>query len=163
MLVYRAATCSVLVLPEVFRIIVFYGDDFTFVFVFYAELGSTADTCTASVYGACGACVSVFSAQLGSTTDTCGASVYVNHIFPGVSVFSAQLGSTADTCGPSVYGVFHFYVYLWIMDPQVDSRPALYSSSCGAHLDVVHCPFGWFYHRCHYIFRDLALFVDRLP
>ena len=97
--VYRAATCSVLVLPEVFRIIGFYGDDFTFVFVFYAELGSTADTCTASVYGACGACVSVFSAQLGSTTDTCGASVYVNHIFPGVSVFSAQLGSTADTCG----------------------------------------------------------------
>ena len=74
--VYRAATCSVLVLPEVFRIIGFYGDDFTFVFVFYAELGSTADTCTASVYGACEACVSVFSAQLGSTADTCGSSFY---------------------------------------------------------------------------------------
>ena len=74
--VYRAATCSVLVLPEVFRIIGFYWDDFTFVFVFYSELGSTADTCTTSVYGACEACVSVFSAQLGSTTDTCGASVY---------------------------------------------------------------------------------------
>ena len=29
-----------------------HGDGFTFVFVFYAELGSTADTCTASVYGA---------------------------------------------------------------------------------------------------------------
>ena len=56
--------------------------------------------------------VSVFSAQLGSTADTCGASVYeafrknfnVLHAkwFPGddfmfVSVFSAELGSTVDT------------------------------------------------------------------
>ena len=42
--------------------------------------------------------VSVFSAELGSTVDTCGASVW----FPGddfmfVSVFSAELGSTVDT------------------------------------------------------------------
>ena len=44
--------------------------------VFSAQLGSKVDTCTASVYGACEACVSVFSAQLGSTADTCSASVY---------------------------------------------------------------------------------------
>ena len=48
--------------------------------------------------------VSVFSAELGSTADTCGASVW----FPGydfmfVSVFSALLGSIMDTCTALVY------------------------------------------------------------
>ena len=37
------------------------GDDFMFVSVFSAELGSSADTCTASVYGA-------FCAQLQSSS-----------------------------------------------------------------------------------------------
>ena len=39
-------------LPEVFRFLDFLGDDFRFVSVFCAELGSTADTCGASVYEA---------------------------------------------------------------------------------------------------------------
>ena len=48
-----------------------------------------------------------------------------------VSVYSALLGSTLDTSFVSVYGVFHIlYVYWWIMDPEVDSRPALFSALC---------------------------------
>ena len=57
--------------------------------------------------------VSVFSPELGSTADTCTASVYeafwnlgfsLGDDFRIVSVFSAELGSTADTCTASVYG-----------------------------------------------------------
>ena len=45
------------------------GDDFKFVSVFGARLGSIVDTCSASVYGAFGR-VAVFSVMLGSTVDT---------------------------------------------------------------------------------------------
>ena len=45
-------------------------------------------------------------------------------------------------------------------DVQRDVR--VHSSSCGAHRDVVHSPFGWLYYRCHYNCRDLVLFVGRL-
>ena len=44
---------------------------------------------------------------------------------------------------------------------QLDFR--VHSSSCGAHCDVVHSPFEWFYHRRHCNCRDLVLFVGRLP
>ena len=43
-----------------------------------------------------------------------------------------------------------------------DSAGAVRSSSCGAHRGVVHSPFEWLYHRCHYNCRDLVLFVGRL-
>ena len=43
-----------------------------------------------------------------------------------------------------------------------DSAGAVHSSSCGAHRGVVHNPFGWLYHRCHYYCRDFVLFVGRL-
>ena len=39
----------------------------------------------------------------------------------------------------------------------------VHSSSCGALCGVVHSPFEWFYHRCHCNYRDLVLFVGRLP
>ena len=45
------------------------GDDFKFVSVFSALLGSIVDTCSASVYGAFGR-VAVFSVVLGSRVDT---------------------------------------------------------------------------------------------
>ena len=57
------------------------GDDFRIVSVFSAELGSTADTCAASVYEAFW---------------TRGFSLGDDFMF--VSVFSAELGSAADTC-----------------------------------------------------------------
>ena len=61
---------------------------------FSAELGSTADTCTASVYGACGRSSRSFPCwTLGDD-------------FKIVSVFSAELGSTVDTCLASVYAAF---------------------------------------------------------
>ena len=43
-----------------------------------------------------------------------------------------------------------------------DSAGAAHSSSCGAHRGVVHSPFGWLHHRCHYYCRDFVLFVGRL-
>ena len=61
---------------------VFLGDDFRIVSVFCAELGSTADTCSASVYVA-------FWKNL--TFLVSGRRLHV------VSVFSAELGSPADT------------------------------------------------------------------
>ena len=36
------------------------------------------------------------------------------------------------------------------------------SSCCGAHCDVVHSPFEWFYLRRHCHCRDPVLFVGRL-
>ena len=64
---------------------VFLGDDFWFVSVFSVELGSTADTCLASVYEAFWKNFSYFSWFLGDD-------------FKIVSEFSASLGSAVDTC-----------------------------------------------------------------
>ena len=99
----------------------FYGDDFTFVFVFYAVLGSTADTCTASVYGAA-------------------------HHLRVVSAIRAWLWYVYGLGSPS-------------LEREVQWDVRVHSSSCGAHVLVVH---KWFYHRRHCNWRDLVLFVGRL-
>ena len=49
-----------------------------------------------------------------------------------------MLGSTADTCSSSVYGVFHI-VNMLIMDPEVDSRPALFQRLLGSTMDTCLC------------------------
>ena len=49
---FRAGFASDHAIRAVFLLIGTLGDDFKIVSVFSAELGSTADTCTASVYGA---------------------------------------------------------------------------------------------------------------
>ena len=88
--------------------------------------------------------VSVFSAQLGSTTDTCTASVYrafeefhtvfswwtLGDDFMFVSLSSAELGSTADTCTASVCRAFEeFHTVsrggLWEMTSCLFPYPAL--------------------------------------
>ena len=74
----------------------------------------------------------------------CCADLAVHRLF--ISVHSALLGSTAVTCGASVYGVFHFLRVLGVvMDPQVDSRPALYQRLLGSTLNTSLCvsPRGW--------------------
>ena len=94
----------------------FLGDDFWFVSVFSVEIGSTADTCLASVYEAfwknfsnfswwflrdAFKTVSEFSASLGSTMDTClRQSIRFLEDFHmlGPSYFSTMLGSTVDSC-----------------------------------------------------------------
>ena len=71
--------------------------------------------------------------------------------------------STSCVCHPSLALVC---VWTW----QTQSRAGevhwdvrVHSSSCGAHLGVVHSPFGRLYHRCHCICRDRVLYVGRLP
>ena len=67
---------------------------------------------------------------------------------------------------PSLSCVCH---RVWLGNENGFRRPSLerevqwdvlvHSSSRGALCDVVHSPFGWFYHRCHCNCRDLVLFV----
>ena len=49
------------------------------------------------------------------------------------------------------------------LEREVQWDVRVHSSSCGAHLGVVHSPFGRLYHRCHCICRDHVLYVGRLP
>ena len=74
--------------------------------------------------------------------------------FMVVSVFCAMLGSPLDTCS---------WVRCTQFEREVQRNVCVHSSSCGAHRDVVHSPFGWFYHRCHCNCRGFVLFVGRLP
>ena len=81
------------------------GDDFKIVSVFSAELGSTADTCLASVYEAFWKNFTLFSCCWALGDD-----------FTFVSVFSAELGSFSDTCTASVYELFeeaHIFSTWW--------------------------------------------------
>ena len=63
--------------------------------------------------------------------------------------------------------VRHWIHAVWFVAPCLEREVLrgvrVHSSSCGAHRDVVHSPFGWLYHRCHYNCRGLVLFVGRLP
>ena len=106
-----------------------FGDDFKIVSVFSGELGSTADTCTASVYGAFDDFHSILVVVLWEMTSglspysalslvrhrihalrqsmrLSGSVVFLWEMTEIVSVFSAELGSSADTCTASVYGAF---------------------------------------------------------
>ena len=77
--------------------------------------------------------------------------------------------SNLSRCTPSSSCVCH---RVWLGYEHGFRRPSLerdvqwdvrvHSSSCGAHRDVVHSPFGWLYHRCHCNCRDLVLFVGRM-
>ena len=96
-------SCSILYQCLVRQRILFASVFGTF-FVFSVVLGSTMDTWTP---GDDFRIVSVFIAELGSTADTCTASVYeafwmlgfsLGDDFRIVSAFSAELGSTVDTC-----------------------------------------------------------------
>ena len=62
--------------------------------------------------------------------------------------------------------VRHWIHAVWYVAPGLEREAQpdvrVHSSSCGAHRDVVHSPFGWLYHRCHYNCRDLVLFVGTL-
>ena len=49
------------------------------------------------------------------------------------------------------------------LEREVQWDVRVHSSSCGAHLGVVHSPFGRLFHRCHCICRDHVLYVGRLP
>ena len=69
-----------------------------------------------------------------------------------LSVLCVVLGSTADTCGASVYGVFHILRVWWIMDSQVDSRPALFLRLLGSTADTCGVSVYGLFH----ILRDLV-------
>ena len=69
--------------------------------------------------------------------------------------------STSCVCLLSVAG--YEYGFSDLLEREVQRDVRVHSSSCGAHRDVVHSPFEWLYHRCHYNCRGFVLFVGRLP
>ena len=100
------------------------GDDFRIVSVFSAELGSTANTCAASVYEA----FWMLGFSLGDD-------------FRIVSVFSVELGSTANTCAASVYEAFWKRGFFWEMTSRLSPYSALSLGRQWIHVGFSLCGF----------------------
>ena len=80
--------------------------------------------------------------------------------------YSSSLDSVMPMKGKHTINYLQYHEYgsgIPSLEREVQWDFRVHSSSCGALCGVVHSPFEWFYHRCHCNYRDLVLFVGRLP